>query len=85
MTDGLMELRILAKGLELLGREVLLRLPKPERPHAPRRVTRKLRMHGRYLGLTRNLPAREKVRIRRLRERFGVERAIRAVRKLRAA
>ncbi len=49
-----------------------------------RKVTRALRLQGRYMGLIRTLPKRKKAKVMAIRASKGVDQAIRAARLFRA-
>ena len=76
-------LKRLSSGLRLLVREV----HRDGTNGASRRrrpVTQALRLQGRYMGLIRTLPAKEKGRVKAIRAKKGVHEAIRAARELKA-
>jgi hypothetical protein len=75
-------IRSLTRGLSLLARE-MAREATARGGGRRRRVSLGRRLHGRYIGLIRNLPRKEKARVREARARRGVEAAIRMARKLR--
>jgi hypothetical protein len=77
-------IRRLTRGLTLLAREIA-REAAPRGHGLRRRVSLGRRLHGRYIGLIRNLPRQQKARVRAARARKGVEAAIRMARKLRGA
>ena len=72
----------LSRGLRMLAREIIR---EAERAGKARnhRVSPGRRRHGRYIGLIRNLPAREKALIRAVRAKKGVEAAIKMALKMR--
>lgn len=74
----------LSRGLSLLARE-MTRAASPPGGGRRRRVSLGRRLHGRYIGLIRNLPRKDKARVRAARARSGVDAAIRMARKLRGA
>ena len=75
-------LKRLSRGFRLLTRELV-----EEASNAGRGRRRKAspgrRVHGRYIGLIRNLPPRAKAQVRAVRARRGVDAAIRMARELR--
>ena len=73
-------LRTLARGFRLLARETA-KEAKPKRTR--RKVSPGRRIHGRYIGLIRNLPLREKAKVRAVRAKNGVEAAIKMAEELR--
>ena len=77
-------IRRLTRGLSLLARE-MAREASPRSGGRRRRVSLGRRLHGRYIGLIRNLPRKQKARVRTTRARRGVEAAIRMARKLRGS
>jgi hypothetical protein len=74
----------LTRGLSLLAREIAHEAA-PRGHGLRRRVSLGRRLHGRYIGLIRNLPRQQKARVRAARARKGVEAAIRMARKLRGS
>jgi hypothetical protein len=74
-------LKRLTTGLRALAREINAGGAGERRR---RRVTPALRLQGRYMGLVRSLPPRDKRRVRAIRASRGVREAIRAARRLRA-
>jgi len=77
-------IRRLTRGLSLLAREIA-REASTRGGGRRRRVSLGRRLHGRYIGLIRNLPRKAKARVRAARARRGVEAAIRMARKLRGS
>lgn len=80
-------LKMLTSGLRRLARQVATPAPAPSTAGASatrRPVTRALRLQGRYMGLIRTLPARQKQRVMAVRASKGVERAIRLAREMKA-
>ena len=79
-------LKQLALGLRLLARDMtnIVAVP-PKGAGKRRRVSRALRMQGRYMGLIRTLPVRKKAQVMALRASKGVERAIAMAREMRAS
>ncbi len=75
-------LRQLSQGLRLLTREILKEaesaLCGSPRPPSPGR-----RIHGQYIGLIRNMAAKDKARVRAIHAKKGVEAAIKLARELR--
>jgi len=75
-------IRRLTRGFRMLARDILRDAARTEAP--PRaRISPGRQLHGRYIGLIRNLPVRVKARVRAVRARRGVEAAIRMARELR--
>jgi hypothetical protein len=72
----------LTRGLRMLTREAIREAAKASAPRR-RRVSRGRRIHGRYIGLIRNLPPRMKAKVRSIRARKGVDAAIRLAKELR--
>jgi len=77
-------IRHLTRGLSLLARE-MTRAASARGGGRRRRISLGRRLHGRYIGLIRNLPRKDKARVRATRARRGVDAAIRMARKLRGA
>jgi len=75
-------LKRLSRGFRLLTREVLEEAARPGNGRG-RRISPGRRIHGRYIGLIRNLPVRQKAKVRALRARRGVEAAIKMARVMR--
>jgi len=75
-------IRRLMGGFRLLTREVLKQAKSRARV-GERKVSPGRRLHGRYIGLIRNFPAREKAKVRALRAQRGVEAAIKMALELR--
>jgi hypothetical protein len=76
-------LRMLTTGLRRLARDVnTLRLLAPKGAAPRRPVTRTLRLQGRYMGLIRTLPLKQKQQVKAARARKGVEHAIRMAREM---
>ncbi len=75
-------LRQLSQGLRHLTREILREAESvargPHRPPSPGR-----RVHGQYIGLIRNMAAKDKAKVRALHAKKGVEAAIKMARELR--
>jgi hypothetical protein len=65
----------LTRGLRMLAREIVREAGRAGRvrraPVSPGR-----QLHGRYIGLIRNLPVRQKAQVRAVRAKKGVEAAI---------
>jgi hypothetical protein len=80
--DGI---RRLTRGLRLLAREVIKEAARTGAAAPKRRVSPGRRIHGRYIGLIRNLAQREKAKVRAVRARKGVEAAIRMAEEMRRA
>ena len=79
-------LKMLTTGLRRLARDVTtLRLEAPKGAVRRRPVTRSLRLQGRYMGLIRTLPLRQKLQVKALRAKKGVERAIKMAREMKAS
>ena len=74
-------LRSLMRGLRRLAKEAQKEAPR--RPGSRRKVSPGRRIHGRYIGLIRNLPVRAKAKVRAVRARKGVEAAIKMAQELR--
>ena len=72
----------LTRGLRMLTREAIREAARAGAPRR-RRASRGRRIHGRYIGLIRNLPPRQKAKVRSIRARKGVEAAIRVAKELR--
>ncbi|HEV8374727.1 MAG TPA: hypothetical protein VGR38_00675 [Candidatus Polarisedimenticolia bacterium] len=75
-------LKRLSRGFRLLTRELV---EEASRHGGARRkkVSPGRKIHGRYIGLIRNLPGRQKAKVRALRARRGVQAAIRMAREMR--
>ena len=73
-------LRTLARGFRLLARETS---KKAMTRRTGRKVSPGRRIHGRYIGLIRNLPLREKAKVRAIHAKKGVEAAIKMAEELR--
>jgi len=75
-------LRRLSRGFRLLTKELL---EEAARSSGGRRkkASPGRRIHGRYIGLIRNLPVRAKARVRAVRSRRGVAAAIKMAREMR--
>jgi len=65
----------LTRGLRMLAREIMKEAGRAGRVGRTR-VSPGRRLHGRYIGLIRNLPARKKAQVRAVRAKKGVEAAI---------
>jgi hypothetical protein len=65
----------LIRGLRMLAREIMKEAGRAGRVRSTR-VSPGRRLHGRYIGLIRNLPARQKAQVRALRAKKGAEAAI---------
>ena len=74
-------LRTLMRGLKLLAKQA--RKEGERRSGSRRMVSPGRRVHGRYIGLIRNLPLREKAKVRAARAKQGVEAAIKMAEELR--
>ena len=72
----------LSRGLRMLAREIIREAARAGKARRIR-VSPGRRLHGRYIGLIRNLPARHKARVRGLRARKGVDAAIKMALELR--
>lgn len=74
----------LSRGLRMLAREIIREAEKAGngRNH---QVSPGRRRHGRYIGLIRNLPDREKAQIRAIRAKKGVDAAIKMAMQIRHA
>ena len=68
-------LRRVSRGFRLLTRELIQEAANSSAVRR-RKASPGRRVHGRYIGLIRNLPPREKAQIRAIRARRGVEAAI---------
>ena len=65
----------LTRGLRMLAREIVKEAGRAGRVRKTR-VSPGRRLHGRYIGLIRNLPTRQKAQVRSVRARKGVDAAI---------
>ena len=65
----------LTRGLRMLAREIMKEAGRAGRVGRTR-VSPGRRLHGRYIGLIRNLPTRQKAQVRAVRAKKGVEAAI---------
>jgi hypothetical protein len=68
-------LRRVSRGFRLLTRELIQEATNSSAVRR-RKASPGRRVHGRYIGLIRNLPERDKAQIRAIRARRGVEAAI---------
>jgi hypothetical protein len=75
-------LRRLTRGFRMLAREGARAAARAEDSRRTR-VSPGRRRHGRYIGLIRNLPARQKAQVRAVRAKKGVDAAIAMATKLR--
>ncbi len=75
-------LKRLSRGFRLLTRELVEEAASAGRGRR-RKASPGRRVHGRYIGLIRNLPPRAKAQVRAVRARRGVEAAIKMARELR--
>jgi hypothetical protein len=72
----------LSRGLRMLAREIIREARRAGRVRNAR-VSPGRRRHGRYIGLIRNLPAREKSQVRAVRAKKGVDAAIKVAMEIR--
>src|SRR5262245_55153713 len=75
-------LKRLSRGFRLLTRELVEEAANSGRGRR-RKASPGRRVHGRYIGLIRNLPPRAKAQVRAVRARRGVDAAIKMARELR--
>jgi hypothetical protein len=75
-------LRQVTRGLQLLTKEILKEVKSTARG-GRRTPSPGRRLHGRYIGLIRNLPVRAKAKVRAVRAKKGVEAAIKMAEELR--
>jgi hypothetical protein len=72
----------LSRGLRMLAREIIREASRAGMSRRAR-VSPGRQRHGRYIGLIRNLPARQKAKVRALRAKKGVDAAIKMAMELR--
>ena len=72
----------LSRGLRMLAREIIREAGRAGKTRRGR-VSPGRQRHGRYIGLIRNLPARQKAKVRALRAKKGVDAAIKMAMELR--
>ena len=72
----------LSRGLRMLTREIIREADRAGKART-HRVSPGRRRHGRYIGLIRNLPVREKEQVRAVHAKKGAEAAIKLALKMR--
>ncbi len=73
----------LTRGLRMLAREIVKEAGRAGKTGRIR-VSPGRQLHGRYIGLIRNLPVRQKAQVRAVRAKKGVEAAIKMALELRS-